>query len=387
MVAAGGRNIHLQHLEGGLISQLTASDGDAVKRGDVILVLDDTVAKAQVNRLYKQWASLSAQLQRLEAERDNLSEFQANLSGGAIAGSIDVTAIAAHENRDFKARLDRYASEQKILVQRLAQTSETARGLESQKAAVDTQLNIVAQEVARKDALLKLGLIKRSEFTELLRIDAELRGQSAALASQQAAAKLQYVETQEQIERQKTQRVEDAVAQLRSVFTSINDLEEQISSAVDVLNRTTVRAPADGIVVTTTYNREGNVIAPGEKIAELLPTATLPQIDIHLKPTDIDVVRIGQKARIRLAALNTRLTPEVEATVNYISADKLIDQSNGEPYYRAILTIGDLPKGLSPQQIYPGMPVEAFIDTGERTFFEYLAKPIIDSAHRAFTED
>ncbi|TIW40400.1 MAG: HlyD family efflux transporter periplasmic adaptor subunit, partial [Mesorhizobium sp.] len=164
-------------------------------------------------------------------------------------------------------------------------------------------------------------------------------------------------------------------------------IKERIRAAEAVLRRTTIKAPAAGIVVSSTYNSMGSVIAPGEKIMEILPTASGLNVDAKLRPKDIDQVSVGQPAKLRLSALNMRLTPEVSATVSEISADRLIDQTTREPYFRARLKIADaLPPGVKADQLYPGTPVEAFINTGNRTFFEYLARPMLDSFARAFTE-
>jgi HlyD family secretion protein/epimerase transport system membrane fusion protein len=171
------------------------------------------------------------------------------------------------------------------------------------------------------------------------------------------------------------------------VRTNLADIEERMRAAQAVLQRTTITAPAAGIVVSSTYNSQGSVIGPGEKIMEILPTSSGLIVDAKLRPKDIDQVHVGQQAKLRLSALNTRLTPEVPATVSEISADRLIDQATHEPYFRAKLKITDaLPAGVKREQLYPGTPVDAFISTGDRTFFEYLVRPMMDSFARAFRE-
>lgn len=165
---------------------------------------------------------------------------------------------------------------------------------------------------------------------------------------------------------------------------------DTLGSDADLLQISTDAIPltVDGIVVSAVYNAPGSVISPGEKLIEILPTISRLLVEARLHPRDIDAVRPGQAARLRFSALNARLTPEVAATVVEVSADRLLDQKTGEPYYRAKLHItDDLPKEVDADQIYPGMPVEAFITTGERTFFEYLAKPVADSFSRAFVEE
>lgn len=388
-VAAAGRNIQMQHLEGGIVREISVREGDQVRKGDTVMVLDDTVAKTQLNRLIKQWVSLSARIQRLEAERDGAETFKAEIHDETIIPHTSgLIQIIDEEQKEFEARFARFRSEQVILRQRLDQLDETRNGLREQKAAIEKQSSIIKDELARKQGLLDRGLINRSDYTELLRIDAELLGQMAALTSEQATTGSQIAEADEQIERQKTQRVEDAVTKLTETRSTLRDVQEQVAAALEVSQRTVIRAPADGIVVTSLYNVVGNVIAPGEKIMEILPTTKRPLVEARLQPIDIDVIHIGQRARLRFSALNARLTPEVDGTVQQVSADRLIDQATQQPYYRALLQITeDLPASVPADQLYPGMPVEAFIGTGDRTFFDYLAKPLFDSARHAFIEE
>ena len=387
-IAAAGRNIQMQHLEGGIVRQITVREGDAVHKDDVVLVLDDTSARTQVNRLSKQWFSLVVRVSRLGAERDGADRFVGSSTGNIPIATSDGAAIVEEEQKEFSARLARFRSELIILGQRLDQLSETKAGLVAQGAAVERQQAVVRDELNRKQTLLEKGLINRSDYTELLRIDADLGGQAASIMSGQASTGSQIAEAKEQIERLRSERVEDAVTKLNEARTNLRDVEEQLASAVAVLDRTIIRAPADGIVVSSIYNFIGNVIGPGERVMEILPTTSRPLVEARLQPNDIDAVRRGQPARLRLTALNARLTPEVDAVVEEISADKLIDEATKQPYYRALLKISDpLPSAIAARDLHPGMPVQAFITTEDRTFFEYLLKPVWDSMQLAFIEE
>jgi len=384
-IAAVGRNIQMQHLEGGILRSISVREGDIVHRGDTMMVLDDTNARTQLNRLAKQWLSLCARIKRQEAERDGLATL---LSADCGNPSVERTEIFREEQKEFTARLARFRSEEAILEQRLDQLGETRKGLSEQKSAVQKQAEVVRDELLRKQSLVERGLINRSDYTELLRIDADLLGQSAAIASEQATTGSQLVEASEQIERLRTQRIEEAVTKLNESKNSLRDVEEQREAAQAILQRTVIKAPADGIVVTSLYNVVGNIIGPGEKIMEILPTSDRPSVEAKLQPKDIDIVHPGQPARLRLTALNARTTPELGATVQQVSADRLIDQGTQQPYYKALLSIADdLPIGIQSSDLHAGMPVEVFINTEDRTFFEYLLKPLADSASRAFTED
>ncbi|MCV9910370.1 HlyD family type I secretion periplasmic adaptor subunit [Brucella sp. HL-2] len=386
-IAANGRNIIVQHAEGGIVSLLPVQEGEIVTAGQTLLMLDDTVARTQFNRLTQQWVTLKAQDERLSAERDGALKLKITLNVLSFPRPKNVNDIISEQVNEFDARLDRFNSETVILHQRLATLKEAISGLAAQRDAVEKQSAIVQDETSRKHALLIKGLTNRSEYTQLLRIEAELLGQRGAIDAQIATNRTQIAEAYEQIERLKSQRVEQAVTAINEVRNQLADVEEQIKASEAVLSRTEIKAPVDGIIVTAVVNSKGGFVRPGEKIMEILPTSEATIIDAKLMPHEIDKVKIGQSARLRLIGLNTRTTPEVNAAVTYVSADRLIDEVTHQPYYRTQLKLNEkLPDGISPETLRPGMPVEAHIHTGERTFFEYLTRPIVDSFSRAFTE-
>ncbi|RVD68474.1 HlyD family type I secretion periplasmic adaptor subunit [Mesorhizobium sp. M4A.F.Ca.ET.029.04.2.1] len=386
-ISATGGNILIQQPEGGIIQQLLVREGDRVRQGQDLILLDRTAAQADLNRLTRQSIALKASAARLEAERDGLDRLAPITEAAPAPFQQDFENLVREQQKEFDARLARFHSEQSIMAQRVAMHRESVVGLNAQKLAIEQQADVVKKELGIKTSLLDKGLTNRTEYSQLLRSEADLVGQAGALEANLAAANSQIVEAQVQVERLTTQRVEEALTRLDEVRTNLADIKERIRAAEAVLRRTTIKAPAAGIVVSSTYNSMGSVIAPGEKIMEILPTASGLNVDAKLRPKDIDQVSVGQPAKLRLSALNMRLTPEVSATVSEISADRLIDQTTREPYFRARLKIADaLPPGVKADQLYPGTPVEAFINTGNRTFFEYLARPMLDSFARAFTE-
>ncbi|PBC02062.1 HlyD family type I secretion periplasmic adaptor subunit [Mesorhizobium sp. WSM3860] len=386
VVAAAGQNVMIQHLEGGVVSSVKAREGDRVLRGQALIVLDPTVAQSQLNRVLKQWVAQKAEIARLEAERDGLEKIVLPRDLDAYSDASEFSDVFAEQTKEFQARLARYAADQQILRERVAALQQAVAGLRAQKNAAENQLAIVNAETERKKHLLEKGLTNRSEYTDLLRSTAELVGQEGSLEAQIASSATQIVEARQQIERLTTTRVEDAVTELNKARVEVADLEEQINAARSVLVRTTIRAPVDGIIVRSLYNSEGSVIRAGEAAMELLPTNELI-VEAKIKPEEIDSIRLGQGANMMFTALNARTTPKVPGKVFYISADRLITPSTGQPYYTVRLKMADkLPPQVKPEQIYPGMPVETFISTGERTFLSYLTKPLVDSFQRAFRE-
>ncbi|MBZ9841062.1 HlyD family type I secretion periplasmic adaptor subunit [Mesorhizobium sp. CA5] len=386
-IAATSGNILIQHREGGIIRQLLVHEGDRVRGGQDLILLDRTAAEADLNRLTRQWIALKASAARLEAERDGLATLAPIADPAPAPFQQDFENLIREQQKEFDAKLARFRSEQSILAQRVAMHRESVKGLNAQKAAIEQQAEVVKKELGIKTDLLNRGLTDRREYSQLLRSEADLVGQAGALEADLASASTQIVEAVAQTERATTQRVEEALTKLDDVRINLADIEERMRAAQAVLKRTTITAPAAGIVVSSTYNSQGSVVAPGEKIMEILPTTSGLVVDARLRPKDIDQVHVGQQAKLRLSALNARLTPEVPATVSEISADRLIDEATHEPYFRARLKIADaLPPGVKADQLYPGTPVDTFISTGNRTFFEYLVRPMMDSFARAFRE-
>lgn len=388
VVAAAGQNIVVQHLEGGIIRDILVREGEAVTTGQTLVILDRTAAETQLNRLINQLIALETKAARLTAERDGAEAIALPDGFSAKVHGVDYSAALEEQSKEFVARLARYTAEKTILQQRVAALEEAKIGLIARKDAANSQLAIVQDEVARKKELLDQGLTERSDYTELLRAEAALVGELGQVQSDGSSVEIQIIEAHQQIERATTARVEDAVTELNTVRASISDVEEQIIESESVVKRTTIVAPTDGIVLKLIYNTPGSVVGTGQPVLELLPTTSELIIEAQVAPGDIDALRIGQEANLRFVALNARRTPEVLGTVFYISADRLTDTNSGQSYYTVRLRItDDLPPEITSGQIYPGMPVESLISTGERTFAEYLIRPILDSFSRAFREE
>lgn len=387
-VAAAGRNILVQHLDGGVVREILAHEGSTVTAGQPLILLDTTEPVTLLNRLRNQQTSLRMHMLRLEAERDGKDGMVMPDWKEDDPDRASLQMFFDEQKKEFDVRLSRFKAEQEILRQRVAINEEAVKALQSQKDALQKQLDVVREELAIKSGLLEKGLTYRTEYTALVRTEADLLGEAGSTEAQLAAARGRIVEAMIDIEKHTTQRVQEAVAQLNEVRTSSIDIEQQILAAQVSLERTTLRAPADGIVVSSVYNAVGSVLSPGEKVVEILPTSPRLIVEARISPKDIRRVHVGQPARLRLSALNMRLTPEVDGTVIHVSADRLFDQISREHFYTVRLMIDEkLPPGVAMSDLLPGMPVEAMVVSESRTFLEYLARPVIDSFHRAFTEE
>jgi HlyD family type I secretion membrane fusion protein len=351
-------------------------------------MLDPTVLQAQLDRFLKTEAVLKARSARLAVERDGRDSLVFSKELEELAQAAGVASVIGEQHGEFTARLNRHKNELSILGERVLQLRESVIGLEARKTASDEQLTIVKSETERKLKLLDQGLTARDQYTQLLRSQADLLGQVATTEAQIASAKNQINEAREQIERARSQRIEDALRELSDASNKISDGEEQIKASRSMLARTIITAPADGIIVRQKVNSQGIVLRPGDDVLEILPTTLDLLIEAQIDPRSIDTVKVGQEARLRFVALNATTTPEVSASVTYVSADRLVDPMTNLPYFQARLRITDnLPEEIRREQIYPGMPVETYISTGDRTFAEYLVKPIIDSFSRSFREN
>ncbi|MFZ1815417.1 MAG: HlyD family type I secretion periplasmic adaptor subunit [Rhizobiaceae bacterium] len=388
VVQASGQNQTIEHLEGGLIEQILVSEGDRVKAGDTLFVLDPTRVMADRNRVNVTLIGAQASLVRAEAERDGLEELVFPDALVKSATDEGLSSDLEQQSAEFRNRWDRYASERAVLEQRALAISDEIEGLLIQKTSEERKLEVIREELNDKQKLLEKGLTSRSQVNALQRAEADSLGRIGGLTATIGQRKTSIAEIEEQKAGLAATRKESAAAQSNELRTRISDLREQLRSRDDVVARSVIRAPVDGVIVKLAKNTVGSVVRPGEPVLELLPTASELIIDARIAPRDIDTVKVGQEAELRFVALNSRTTPQVPAKVTYLSADRLVDPNSREPYYVARLEMAaDLPEEIGRDQIYPGMPVDAFIKTGDRTFLEYLAKPIQDSFAKAFRED
>lgn len=386
VVAAFGRNQKVQHLEGGILRAIHAAEGQRVKAGEVLFEMDDTVARSQRDQFESKVVALQARLTRLLCERDSVEtlvfsqDLQTRAEAHGLAGLLD------EQREEFRSRLERVARERNILNQKTSALGEEVEGLRYQKTSLEDQLRIVREEERRKGDLLQKGLTDRSEYSALLRSEADLVGQIGQTGTTIVATRSQQMQAAEELERLTSERAEKAAADVNDVRAELEGAKQQLMASDDRLRRTKVRSPINGIVVRRFFNSAGSVVGPGETLVEILPTGEDLLVDARIEPRDIDTISLGQSATMRFSALNARVTPTVPGHVAYVSADRLLDENTQRPYYSAKIRMDTDASDRLGAQIYPGMPVESFINTGERTFVDYLFRPLLDSMHRAFRE-
>ena len=386
-VAVKSHRKTVQHLDGGIVSQLLAKDGDVVKAGDVLLILDGTEVKAQLEILRGQHITLAAQLARLIAERDQLNQIKfpddlQDLSDAHIAEAIQ------GESQIFTSRKSAYQGEISVLNQRASQLSSKIKGLEGQRTSKQELMKSYGDEVHDLKELLAEGFANKQRLRDIERNHANATSDVAALSAEIAGNEIQIGETKLQILQIQKKFQEEVAAKLGEVQAELYDVAQRLLATTDKVIRTEIKAPANGRVLGLSVHNIGGVITPGKPILDIVPQKEELIIDAQVSPMDIDRVIVGLLAEVRFSAFKQALTPKMQGKVINLSADRLTDEKTGMPYYQAQVELTpDSFEKLGDMELVPGMPAEVLINTGERTVFEYLMQPITNAFARAFIED
>ena len=375
----------VQHPTGGVVGELRARDGDKVKAGDIVVRLDETITQANLAIVVKSLNELQSRLARLEAERDNVDTivFPAELL--ARAGDPELARSMTGERNLFEFRKSARAGQKAQLRERIAQLKEEIQGLTGQVAAKKRETELIGQELEGVRDLWRKNLVQIQRVTALERDAARLEGERGQLIASTAQAKGKISEIELQILQIDQDLRSEVAKDLREVQGKIAELVERKVAAEDQLKRIDIRAPQDGMVHQSTVHTVGGVISPGESIMLIVPEADALTVEAKLAPQDIDQVRVGQTAALRFSAFSQRTTPELDGVVSRVSADLTTDQRTGAAYFVVRITLSDSEIArLGGLRLVPGMPVETFIRTGERTVLSYVMKPFTDQINRSF---
>lgn len=384
---ATGQNKVIQHLEGGIIRDILVREGEIVNEGQILIRLEETQPRADLRRLMLRRVLLMVTAARLEAEA--IGDDRITLPPDIVADQDpEVGIIVDSHKMIFAARRQKLETETLIHKHSIASFSERVKAEGARLASAHAQIKLVDEELAGKADLYKRGLIRKSDYFNQLRTKETLKAEITRAESDVADNEARIRGTKQQIERVHRLAVQTAVEELHPIRAELKDIGERITAAQSVLTRIDVKAPVRGIVIKLNYHTSGGVIRPGNDILALLPLGDELLIEARVRPQDIDNLNKGQSAMVRLTALNQRTTPMVTGEVVYVSADAIQgERNNGDNAYvtRVKLdttSVAELRSFLPT----PGMPAEVYIRTGERTFFQYLAKPITDVMTRAFRE-
>jgi HlyD family secretion protein len=387
----------VQHPTGGVVGEIFVRDGSEVEAGQMVLRLDDTVTKATLGAIRSQLDELLVREARLLAERDDAKSitFPDLLAGRRNDPSV--FAAFAGEEKLFESRRNAREGQTSQLRERVGQSNEEINGLSAQQAAKESEIGLIARELVGVTQLYEKNLVSISRYMQLQRDQARLNGERGQFIAEIARARGKISETELQIIQLDRDFRTDVLKDLREAQGKIAELKEKVVAAEDQLKRVDIRAPQSGIVHQLSVHTVGGVIANGETIMLIVPRADELVVEAKISPNDIDQVAVGAKATVRVMAGNQRMTPEIAGEVRRISADLTRDQqqqqqqqqqTQSQPAYytvRITLPVAEVAR-LKDITLLPGMSVEAFIRTQDRTPLQFILKPLHEQIARTFRE-
>lgn len=378
----------IEHLDGGMVGEILVKDGDIVEAGDVLIRLDGQRVKSELTIVQGQLQEIMARQARLRAERDNTDEVEADKELLSLAaGSPEIRQIIKGEEALFDARRAALNQEADLLAEQNRQITNRIKGIEAQLQALRTQRDLLGQQLTDQQALLKEQLTQRSQVVELQRQEADFLGQIGRLESEIAELRGQAASNRIELLQLRTRRQEEAATDLRDMQYRQVELLEKRSSLLETISRLDVRAPVGGVIYNTQVFAVQSVAQPGEPLMYIIPQDQPLVVSSQINGINIDEVYVGQEAILRFSSFDQRDTPEVKGQISRISADVIKDEATGLNYYSAeILPYQEAIISLGDQILVPGMPVEVFIKTSDRTAFEYLTQPLMNFFNRSFRE-
>ncbi|SEI17425.1 HlyD family secretion protein [Rhizobium tibeticum] len=368
----------IQHRDGGIVSEIAVANGDAVKKGSVLLRLDDTQTRVELAIIKSQLQQLTAMQARLIAERDDGAQID--------FGEELPKSITSGEVKLFEQNRRMLSSQKDQLRLQAVQLDEQVRGFSAQRESNDQEGAIIDQELTKLDRLLKQGLVPIEKKRDLLRQKARLQGARGELAAKIAEALGRVSEINVKLLTIDHEVRKEAQTGILQVDAKLAELRERSIAAADRLARMDVRAPVDGFVYDLQIHTLGGIIASGATVMSIVPQTDKLKVEIRIPPVDIDRIAVGQPARLRFTSFNQRTTPELPGNVEIVAAATTVDRATGQPYYMASIALHDLGM-LKGNKLMPGMPVEVFVQTDDRTALSYFAKPFTDQMMKAFREE
>lgn len=377
----------VQHQAGGIVGELKVRDGDRVEQDQLLIRLDDTVTRSNLQIVAKQLDEFAARRARLQAERDRKAAITLAPELAARQGEAEIVELIAAEQSLFEARRSARDGQKAQLHKRVTQLRDEIGGIRAQQVARDRQAVLIEEELAAVRGLYEKSLVAINRKTALEREAASLEGQKGQLIASVAQAEGRIAETELQMIQIDEVLREEVMKELREIQSKTAELTERRVAAEDQLRRVEIRAPSAGFVHQLAVHTVGGVITPAEPAMLIVPAEDSLQLEARINPPDIDQVVLGQSAHIKLHAFNQRTTPELIGTVSRISADTTRDQQTGATFYTIRVTVpADEYARLAPQRVTAGMQAEMFVQTEDRTPLQYIVKPLRDQIAKAFRE-
>ncbi|MCZ0962777.1 HlyD family type I secretion periplasmic adaptor subunit [Paracoccus benzoatiresistens] len=378
----------VQHPDGGVVEEILVKDGQTVEAGQPLIRLDGTLLRTEHAIVEGQYFEILARRGRLEAERADAGEIQFPPELLKTAeGNAELRDLIDGQRSLFETRRDTLRQSIEQLEKQSEQVRQQVEGIDAQIVALDRQRQLIGEELEDQQSLLERGLAQASRVLALEREAASLDGRLGELKASRAAAETRQIELDIQRLRLGAERREEAETELRDLGYRELELAERRRSLTEQINRLDIRAPAAGVIYNMQVTTPRSVVRPADPVLYVIPQDRPLLIGARLATINVDEVQVGQPVVLRFSAFSSRTTPEIDGVVGRVSADAMIDEATQTPYYRAEVTIpADQLDKLGDLALIPGMPVEIYIQTGERSPMAYLLKPLADYFNRAFRE-
>lgn len=386
VIRVEGNRKEVRHLSGGTVRQILVKEGQKVAAGQTLLILDAVQPKAALDILQNQADAFSVQLARFQAEARGARKVTFPADVLARAQDPAIMTLMRDQEFLFESRLQFYESQNEILGQRVQQIDSSILGIQAQLDATEDSIKLTQQELAGYQTLYEKGFAPKTLILRYQRSISDLQGRRGQLMAQITQAQQQKGETRMQVATQRDQRISQAADGVRQMQSSLADVMPRLTAAKVVMNDTVVKSPADGYVLQLTQFTQGGVIGAGESLMNIVPANSPLIVSVRIRPSDVDNVRIGLKAKVNLTAFNSRTSKPVAAEVVAISADQLVDEKSGSGFFSVDLRIdpGELAKNLPKgAKLSPGMPAQAQIITGTNTVLHYIISPLTETIGNA----
>lgn len=387
-VAVLGKPKTIQHLDGGIVSEINIDNGDSVSKGEILVRLDDILLKANLNIYQSRLFEGAARLARLVAERDARSDITWSDEVLKLFDLEIGPAVKQGQQKLFEARQATRQGQVSQLREKIKQFQNQISGIKALKVSRKAQLGFLDEELKGIRSLNEKGLAPKSQLMALERQREEIIGQMAEQDAELARIQNSIAETEIQILQIGREFMQTVLTELRQIEQEVNDMTQQLYATVEKLKRIEIRAPVSGIVHELAVFTIGGVIGPGAAVLQIIPQNEGFEIEANVEPQFVDELYPEQPATLRFSAFNQRTTPELNGSVKSISPNVVINEQTGMSFYKIRLAVSKIELArLKGQTLIPGMPVEAFIKTRERTALNYLLKPLLDQINRAFKEE
>ncbi|PZQ64205.1 MAG: HlyD family type I secretion periplasmic adaptor subunit [Phenylobacterium zucineum] len=379
----------LRHKETGVVKQILAREGQLVRAGQPLLLFNDVEARAAVDVMQNQYDTLLAQSARFSAEAMGRSSLEMPAELTARSATPAVAALIHDQQFLFSTRAQLFQSQSSVLMQRVEQQQSQVVGLQAQLDSINEQVRLTQEELEGYRKLNEQGFAPKTLILRYERTLADLGGRKGQLLAEVARVRQQMGETRMQLSSLRDERQSQAAEGLRDSQAKLADVIPRLTTARQNLDATVVRSPVDGYVFNLTQFTVGGVVGGGETMMDVVPSATPLTVTAMIKPEDVDSVREGMPAKVRLTGLNQRFNDALDAKVSVVGKDRMTNEKTGVSFYRVDLKIpptelGKLKKGV---QMTAGMPAGALIVTGERSVMGFLISPIAETLEDAFREE